>query len=147
MGGGGLDYYDTSLLLKLGSEQALDPDLDKKVEEAKKAVEEARKEFVALRDSKDGSEPSADGRPKRAVAREKLTKAQAELTGLNDPAARGKAALGVRDSKEISDTEIRVRGEAEKLGPVVPRGFLGIVQFDGQPQVNPQQSGRLELAQ
>jgi hypothetical protein len=46
----------------------------------------------------------------------------------------------------VADTEIRVRGEAEKLGPVVPRGFLGVLGFPGQPKVNPGQSGRLELA-
>ncbi len=47
----------------------------------------------------------------------------------------------------MGDTEVRVRVEAEKLGQSVPRGFLKIVEFPGQPQVNPRQSGRLELAQ
>ena len=39
----------------------------------------------------------------------------------------GPVALGVRDAKTVGDTEIRIRGEAEKLGPVVPRGFLSVV--------------------
>src|SRR5207249_10050375 len=44
------------------------------------------------------------------------------------------------------DTEVRIRGEAEKLGPVVPRGFLTAVEAPGTAKVNPKQSGRLELA-
>jgi hypothetical protein len=52
----------------------------------------------------------------------------------------------VRDAKTIADTEIRVRGEAEKLGPVVPRGFLSVLQVADAPKINPSQSGRLELA-
>ena len=35
----------------------------------------------------------------------------------------------MREAKTVGDTEIRIRGEAEKLGPVVPRGFLSV--FDG----------------
>ncbi len=45
--------------------------------------------------------------------------------------------MGVRDAKIVADTEIRIRGEAEKLGAVVPRGFLSVVQLPGQPTVNP----------
>src|SRR5262249_11004924 len=66
---------------------------------------------------------------------------------LNDPAAHGQAAFGVRDSKAVGDTEIRIRGEAEKLGPLAPRGFLSSVAVPNAPKINPKQSGRLELAQ
>jgi hypothetical protein len=55
--------------------------------------------------------------------------------------------MGIRDGKTIGDTEIRLRGEAEKLGPMAPRGFLKLLDFPDAPKVNPQQSGRLELAQ
>lgn len=147
MGGGGLEYYDTKALITLSTtptEAAVDP---AKIEELKGAVEEARKEFVALRDSKEGDEKAPNGRPKRQVARQKMNRLQQELNLLNDPGARGHVAYGVRDSKQVADTEIRIRGEAEKLGPVVPRGLLSVIQIPGQPQVNPQQSGRLELAQ
>jgi hypothetical protein len=59
----------------------------------------------------------------------------------------GEVAYGVRDAKVIADTEIRIRGEAEKLGPVVPRGFLSVVTVPGAQSVNVEHSGRLELAQ
>ncbi|MDR3638538.1 MAG: PSD1 and planctomycete cytochrome C domain-containing protein [Isosphaeraceae bacterium] len=147
MGGGGLDYYDTDLLISLepGSERAASRE---KVDAAKKAVAVARAEFQRLQNNPEGDEKTADGRPKRAVARQNFNRLQRELLDLTDPAANGaKVALGVRDAKDIGDTEIRIRGEAEKLGPVVPRGFLSLLQLPDQPKINPKQSGRLELAQ
>src|SRR5262249_12491660 len=70
----------------------------------------------------------------------------AEWLALTDPAARGHVVHGVRDAKTIGDTEIRIRGEAEKLGPTAPRGFLTAFETPGATKVNPKQSGRLELA-
>src|SRR5262249_27403410 len=56
-------------------------------------------------------------------------------------------ALGVRDARIVGDTAIRIRGEAEKHGPVMPRGFLSVLDVPNAPKINPKQSGRLELAQ
>ena len=146
--GGGLAYYDTAMLIPLAGEADAAPaDLDEKIKAAEAKVEEARKAFVALRDSKEGNEKAPNGRPKRQVARQKLNRAEAELNALKDPAARGAVTLGVRDGKEIGDTEVRIRGEAEKLGPVVPRGFLKVVELDGIAAIPADQSGRLQLAQ
>jgi cytochrome c553 len=145
MGGGGLDYYDTQLLIQLGDQPPVAASAAK-IEQAKRDLAAAVAEFQALRDSPEGDVKTADGRPKRMVARLKSEKLRDELSALTDPAANGPVAFGVRDSKTIADTEIRIRGEAEKLGPVVPRGFLSLVQVADQPQVNRKQSGRLELA-
>lgn len=147
MGGGGLDYYDTDMLLKLGSPKTADADSGTQRSEINKALTEARAELKTLNDSKEGNELAPDGRQKQVVAREKVAKLQAELLALSDPAMQGPVAFGARDSKAIGDTEIRVRGEAEQLGPVVPRGFLGVIPMADPPRVNPNQSGRLELAQ
>ncbi|MEK6261139.1 MAG: PSD1 and planctomycete cytochrome C domain-containing protein [Planctomycetota bacterium] len=146
MGGGGLDYYDNSMLLHVG-EAKVDPTAAKKIEELTKAEAEAKAEFEAIRGKPEGLALAPNGRPKQQLARQKWTKFQQELTALTDPAAIGKVAFGVRDAKKIGDTEVRIRGEAEKLGPSVPRGFLGVLESLDQPQINPKQSGRLELAQ
>jgi hypothetical protein len=147
MGGGGLDYYDTEMLVRLGAEAKPDPKHAEKVAEATKAYEKARKEFEAIRGTPEGLKIAADGFPTQRPYRLRMVKAQNELMALTDPAVRGKVALGVREAKAVGDTEIRIRGEAEKLGPVAPRGFLSVLQFPGQPKVNPKQSGRLELAE
>lgn len=58
-------------------------------------------------------------------------------------------AMGVRDSKKPADCKLNIKGEAKKLGDAVPRGFLKACRFESAniPAINPQQSGRLELAQ
>ncbi len=148
MGGGGLDYYDSSMLVKLGKAVAADPDLDEKVAKATKVYEAAKKEFAAIRGTKEGLSLGPNGRPKQQPFRQRMVKAQAELAALTDPAANGgKVALGVRDSKAPGDTEIRIRGEAEKLGPIVPRGFPSVLNVPDVPRIRPTQSGRLELAE
>jgi cytochrome c553 len=148
MGGGGLDYYDTAMLLPLGpsANAAPDPELPRKIQEATQALAKARKEFQAIVDTPEGKALGADGRPKQAVARQKMNKLEQALSALTDPAVKGPMAFGMRDAKAVADTEIRIRGEAEKLGPIVPRGFLSVLAVPDARAINPQQSGRLELA-
>jgi cytochrome c553 len=146
MGGGGLDYYDPSLLLVLsGVPPPADPDKVEKLK-AEAEAEEARKKWEAIRGTPEGLKLAANGQPVQRPFRLAYEKALAELNALTDPATRGYAVHGVRDAKNIGDTELRVRGQAEKLGPVVPRGFLTSFVVPDAPAVNPKQSGRLELA-
>jgi hypothetical protein len=140
MGGGGLDYYDTALLLPLGPARGPDPEVAGKVERAKAALAQARADLAAIGDGPDREK-------EREAARQRVQSLQGELAALTDPAILGPVTLGVRDTVAVGDTEIRIRGEAEKLGPVVPRGFLSAFDVPGVPTVNPHQSGRLELAQ
>jgi hypothetical protein len=147
MGGGGLDYYDTAMLIKLGPDIPPDAATMAKIEKAEAALAAAKAEFEKVRDDPEGDKPGPDGRPRRAIARQKMNRLANQLLALTDPAANGgRVALGIRDAKAVADTEIRIRGEAEKLGPIVPRGFLGILRLPDQPKVDPRRSGRLELA-
>lgn len=147
MGGGGLDYYDNTLLLQVGADAKTDPQLAEKIEAATQAFEKARAEFEAIRGTPEGLAVGPNGKPKQQAFRARMNKAQQELLALTDPAVIGKVAYGVRDGKKISDTEVRIRGEAELQGPTVPRGFLSLLEWPEQPKVNPKQSGRLELAE
>ncbi len=64
---------------------------------------------------------------------------------LTDPAKRGPVALGVRDASNRPIPEIVSRGEAEKIGPTVPRGFLSVLDYDRVPArpIPADRSGRL----
>jgi hypothetical protein len=147
MGGGGLDYYDNTLLLSLKSYPAPTTSTDaEELAAAQAALDKAKAEFERIRGTPEGAELAPNGRPKQQVARQKMNRAQAALNALSDPANLGAVTYGVREAKQIGDTEVRLRGEAEKLGPVVPRGFLTAVDVPGAPPVNREQSGRLELA-
>jgi len=144
MGGGGLDYYDPSMLVTLSA--GLRPVPEEQVARLKAEVAAAKKEWDAIRDTPEGLAKGPDGLPRQRPYRLKYEQAQAELFALTDPAARGHAIHALREAKKVGDTEVRIRGEAEKLGPVVPRGFLTAFDVAGAPKVAPNQSGRLELA-
>ena len=149
MGGGGLDYYDPAQLIRLGAATAtVDPEHDRKVAAATKAYEAARKEFQQIQGTPEGLALGPNGQPRQRPFRLKMNRLQAELQALTDPSSSGPVALGVRDAKVVGDTAIRVRGEAEKQGRVVPRGFLSVLDVpDARPIAPGQpQSGRLELA-
>jgi dienelactone hydrolase len=55
-------------------------------------------------------------------------------------------AMGVRDRATAKDSELFVRGEVEKPGPTVPRGFVQVV-CGATPHTVSSGSGRLELAE
>lgn len=146
MGGGGLDYYVPDMLVKLSSDN-IPPPPEAEVAKLKAAVAKTKAAWDAIRGTPEGTKRLPNGQPRQRSFRVKYEKAQAELLLLTDPASRGYAVHGVRDAQAIADTQIRIRGEAERLGPAVPRGFLSTFEVPGTSPVNPQQSGRLELAQ
>jgi cytochrome c553 len=147
MGGGGYDYYDTDMLLRLSGNQASSAG-EEKIVATKKALAEARSDLVKLRDDPDSLKArGAEGQEALKALRKKIDEIQAELVKLTDPARNGPVAYGVREGKTIADTQIRIRGEAEKWGPVVPRGFLTVVPPSLSAPIGSDRSGRLELAQ
>jgi len=78
MGGGGLDYYDTTALLFVGLEppKVASPE---EIAAAKKTLEDARTEFQAIFNKPEGKELAADGKPKQFHARKKMEQAQEDL--------------------------------------------------------------------
>src|SRR5262249_1098828 len=57
----------------------------------------------------------------------------------------GCQSRGVRDGKP-TDTALCIRGESQRRGETVPRGFLAVATPGEAPKVNRAASGRLELA-
>ncbi|MDB6172649.1 MAG: Planctomycete cytochrome [Chthoniobacteraceae bacterium] len=145
MGGGGLDYYDPAMLVKLATEAPEPP--AEEVARLQAIVDETKKAWDAIRGTPEGLKPAANGKPTQRPFRVKYEAARGDLLALSDPATRGYAVHGVREAKKVGDTEVRIRGEAERLGPTVQRGFLTAFTMAEVPAITPGQSGRLELAQ
>ena len=144
MGGGGGAYDTPERLLRFGGSGEADPKLAEKFAAAKQAAEKAKEEFEAIKGTPEGKKIAANGKPTQQPYRQRMVKTQSELAALT----RGEVyAMGLREAAKVGDTEIRIRGEAEQLGPVVPRGFLTAFEVPGAAPVNPKQSGRLELAE
>lgn len=56
-------------------------------------------------------------------------------------------AMGVRENKKIENCRVNIAGESKKLGPEVPRGFVGVCgEWAESLKPGARQSGRLELA-
>jgi hypothetical protein len=145
MGGGGLDYYDPAMLVRLDASRSAPVD-DARVEKLRADVAEAKKKWDAIRGTPKGLAPGPDGKPTQRPVRLEYERLEAELGALTDPVARGEAVHGAREAKSVADTELRIRGLAEQLGPVVPRGYLTAFEVAGCPLPNAKESGRRELA-
>lgn len=145
MGGAGLDYYDSKTLLILSDAPPVER--NGRIAQLESEVAVAKKEWDEIRGTPEGLAIAPNGRPKHQPYRLKYERLQGELLFLTDPGSRGYGIHSVEEGKRPTDTAIRIRGEAERVGPVVPRGFLSAFAVDGALPVNPQQGGRLQLAQ
>ncbi|MES1181148.1 MAG: DUF1549 domain-containing protein, partial [Verrucomicrobiota bacterium] len=122
MGGGGLDYYDPTNLIKLTDYVAKEAPKEQ-TEKLQAEVAAAKKDWDEIRGTPKGL-ALTNGVPFQRRFRVKYEKLQVQLLALTDPVAQGHAVHGVREAKTIADTDVRIRGEAERRGPTVPRGFL-----------------------
>ncbi len=144
MGGGGYDYYDPKKLIALSAfAPTAGPD---KVRALQGEVSAAKQAWDEIADTPEALVIGADGKAKEEAFRKRYEDLLAELLSVNDPGTLGYAVHGVREAKTIDDTAIRIRGEAERIGPTVQRGFLTAFVVPGTPGIEPDHSGRLELA-
>ncbi|MFO0902266.1 MAG: PSD1 and planctomycete cytochrome C domain-containing protein [Pirellulales bacterium] len=145
MGGSGLAYYVPKKLVVLAGE--LPPADPVEVERLTAEVKAAKDKWDSVRGTPEGLAKGPNGVPHQRKLRDAYEALQGQLGALTDPAARGLVAHGVRDAEKVGDTELRVRGEAEKRGPPIPRGYLTAFSVPGAPPVEATASGRLQLAQ
>ncbi len=57
-----------------------------------------------------------------------------------------RSLIAIRDIEMPTDVAVHLRGEASDLGEIAPRGFPKVLVNDATPEINRDQSGRLELA-
>jgi len=113
------------------------------IKELETAVDRLNDEGRTANKKKDAAlQADVKRRMTEATARLAAARARAESDGPENP----RFAMAVRDAEKPADYAVRIRGEVEDLGPVVPRGFLSVITDAGSPKVDAQQSGRLELA-
>ena len=71
------------------------------------------------------------------------------VNGLKEELGREAAkatAIGLADLPNPKDINVRFRGEADKFGPLVPRGFPQVVVVSNPPVIGANESGRRQLA-
>lgn len=78
---------------------------------------------------------------------DELKQLTADLTDWQRSTAKRPMVMTLVERPQITDTAVHIRGSVHTLGETVPRGFLQVVTYNTPPQLPPQHSGRLELAQ
>jgi hypothetical protein len=78
---------------------------------------------------------------------EDLKRLQAEMKKLVDAGPTRDTVISVRESKDICDARINIRGSAHTLGDVVPRGVPHVLAVSDVQPIPSNQSGRLQLAE
>jgi hypothetical protein len=159
---GGNNYFDPRLILRLDGDFAPPPDAQaehqRHLRQLAQRVERVRAELKDLGGDERPGKAAAGLAPvankqddnRRFLLRQKqrqLQQLEAELrsTEAAGPGG-GNAAVGVSDGR-VADCKVHVRGETDKLGPEVPRGFITLIQLPQAPTVDRSHSGRTELAQ
>jgi hypothetical protein len=79
--------------------------------------------------------------------RTRIGQIEAKLETIDDNGRAFPLAMGAWEGTEISDTNVLRRGELDQPGQRVARGFPRFVSLQNPPRINPNQSGRLDLAQ
>ena len=121
-------------------------------ETAKPAGKAAKNAKNAAKKAKQAAKKALEGLPERDQAKaRKLQQRVQQLTGEiaaleTKSNASGDAVMGVRDSADPADCRINIRGEVADLGDLSPRGFVRVLTYPQSPDVNKEQSGRLQLA-
>jgi len=90
---------------------------------------------------------------KRAALRKQIEQQEAQLEKLNSRLAAIKKqtppqpmCMAVQDEAQPADWHVHIRGEIRNLGSEVPRSFLQVAMQSGPPEIEPDESGRRELA-
>ena len=137
----------------------LNVELDKAKEALQELRVEARKAVAnsgngkAAKNAKAKGKAALDKLPQRF--QQQLKKGQQRIAELNDEirsienksgGSGGEPVMAVCDSANPNDCRINIRGEVTYLGDVAPRGFLKVLTFPQTPEINPKQSGRMQLA-
>ena len=84
---------------------------------------------------------------KQAVKDDTPLKLEAELKEFESKMPRRPTALGFKESAKPADLPVFIRGNVRNPGPVVPRGFISVAAWDGQPTIPSDSGGRRELAE
>jgi hypothetical protein len=116
--------------------------LAERIEKLQKELDAANNDLRTANKTKDPAKIEA-AKQQLASATEQIAAARAEAESAGGP----RFAMAVRDRAEPADLAVRIRGDVDSLGNMVPRGFLSVVQTKAASTVRQtQQSGRLELA-
>ncbi len=127
-------------------------ELAKLHEQLKQAETALAKVKDVIADAKKGEEKGkAKGLKGVRAANARETALVAELKGKIEALEKkvipqGAQVMGVKDASRLMNCKVNIRGEVKDLGPEVTRGYVSVLTVPQSPDINMNQSGRLQLA-
>lgn len=124
-------------------------ELDPLIQAAKAAADQPAAAQPATADSPAANKerPLADLEKERNDLAAKAQSLEQQLWHLDYLRPLPPVALSVKESTEIADARLQVRGNPHVLGETAPRGFVKVVTHGAPPAIPAGQSGRLQLAE
>ncbi len=114
------------------------------IEALRARLRESEKQFAELRNGR--RDPNNQQQIIRL--RRNISQARARINAFDHNGDAKSFAMGVQDYEEPTEPRVYVRGELDKPGQDIPRGFLQVLDHAGTPKTLPKNaSGRLELAE
>ena len=143
-----ISYFNINLLAKTGD----DADFLKDPEKFKRREELLTQLAEMLQGRAKGNTQVGAKKKKGAAQLTPVAKLRQQTAGIlaeldRFPLPPG-LVMAVREAPEITDCEINIHGDAQQLGPKIPRGLVQVVSKSGEKvEIGPNESGRLELAE
>jgi cytochrome c553 len=135
-----IQSFHAAPLIELDADSGMAPGQEPLTPEARTSLETLVKEIRARRE-----EQARTNKPMTGADFNTLAITEAKLANLQPDGTPRRLAMAVREAKKSIDSPLYIRGEVEKPGPTVRRGFVQVI-MDKSPSLPAQQSGRLELA-
>jgi len=138
--------FSYSLVALLGDDErrASTQSLLDRIAALQKEIDQSNTDLRAATKAKDKDRIEREKNRLRA-ATEAMAAALVETEADDDAGPR--FAMSIRDREQPADCAVRIRGDVDQLGAVVPRGFLSVAVDRRSPQVGAEGSGRRELAE
>ena len=132
-------YFNINLLAKIGSTP------DQPTPEKLARWEELQTELADMLGTKPGKRKGGGALTAGVKLRQQTAGILAELDKFPLPPD---LVMAVREAADITDCEVNIHGDAQQLGPKIPRGLVQVVSKPGEKtNIGANESGRLELAQ
>ena len=98
-------------------------------------------------ESSNGNQNQVQRRQQFRRLNDRINTLEARLNSHDELGIPCQYAMGARDRDNPIDARILVRGELDKAGDRVERGFISVLSPSAPPRIDPGSSGRLELAE
>jgi len=144
----GLQNHQPSELIELPNQETSELSLNFTEEEVaamRKKVTDLTSEMRSIRQAAQNGGEKPEQRQMVAM-RNQIGQLEGALGTLNEDGTSKTFGMGVQDADEIINANVLQRGDVEKQGQEIERGFLQVLQNGDSPAIKENQSGRLQLA-